>query len=222
MNLTRFAAGQSPPLCRRIQINKLKVSITQGCIVNETNQTTTAYDAMVVPSNQWMSGNAAPSTWWFNGRINVDGKIRETCGNELIQIIQQMKSETQLQPNQTFLPPGTVRITAAPNLNLQHLIHTVGPSTTSTSKTEEIQLEETYTTCFQTAETLKVHTLLMPAISTGVFRMPFDLCAKAAIRALEKHRTCHLQKINFVLLEKSGAEIFFKEFNKSSWKKDIT
>ena len=166
-------------------------------------------------------------------RPSVDGKIREMCGIELTRSIQQMKQETQFTKptKETFLPPGTVRTTPAPRLNVQHLLHTVGPScqtisttsttsTTSTLKKEEKQLEETYARCLQVAETLDVRSLLVPAISTGVFRMPFPLSAQAAIRAIEQHpqSTCGtLQNINFVVLEHSGAALFANEFN-SAWK----
>ena len=201
----------------QIPSNKLQVSITYNCIVNETNQTATAYDALVVPSNQWMSGNANKTAWWFNGRLNVDGKVREASGIELTQLIQQMKRDTPLKANQLFLPPGTVRVTTAPNLKIHHLLHTVGPSTTSTSKSDESELERTYTTCLAVAESLHVQSLLMPAISTGVFRMPFELSARAAIRALEKVPPKSRQmRINFVLLERAGAGIFADEFN-TTW-----
>ena len=218
----------------QIPSNKLQVSVTYDCIAKELNNRTTSYDALVIPSNQWMSGNANQNTWWFSGRSNVDGKIREMCGIELTRIIQQMKQETHFtKPTKetSFLPPGTVRTTPAPHLNVQYLLHTVGPScqtssttsttaTTLTLKKEEKQLEETYARCLQVAENLDVRSLLVPAISTGVFRMPFPLSAQAAIRAIEQHpqSTCGtLQNINFVVLEHSGAALFANEFD-SAWK----
>lgn len=218
---------------------RCRVRVAHDCIVDRAAAAADAADApgaagdgaaaaaLVVPSNQHMCGNANHTAWWFSGRRNVDGKVREACGEELREEIRRMKAawkETTAAAAgaTTFLPPGKVRTTSAPHLDgVAHLLHVVGPSTAATSATASRQLETTYRRCLEMAAgDLNMKTLFVPALCTGVFRMPFATSAEAAVRAVdgflsdeEEGDGCGLREINFVLLEGTGAADFADVFH---------
>ncbi|XP_035682828.1 protein mono-ADP-ribosyltransferase PARP9-like [Branchiostoma floridae] len=71
-------------------------------------------------------------------------------------------------------------------LPCDHIIHTVGPVFQSRhpSRTEEELKETTFKVLTSAAVDLKAQSIALPAISSGTFRVPKDMCARAMLAGI--------------------------------------
>ena len=213
----------------KVVTNGLRARVHFGCILEAASRvgggarsdpgaSLCAGIGLVVPSNRHMCGNANKTAWFFSGRKNVDGRVREVCGPELAREVQQAKSRADTPEGGAFLEPGAVRVTSAPNLRcISKLLHVVGPSSSRRDTGAVLgQLERVYSGALLKGDALGLRALFVPAISTGVLRVPFEVSAKAATDALLRHPPDGtIKEVHLVLLENQGAVAFANQFHEA-------
>lgn len=105
-------------------------------------------------------------------------------------------------------------VTSAGNLPCKMVIHAVGPVW---GEGDEIaKLQETLEGIFYTAETLKVQSLSIPAISTGIFGFPVELAAPMFYQSIQEYLTATpgsgIKLIRITIIDTPTLEIFEKYF----------
>jgi len=108
------------------------------------------------------------------------------------------------------LAAGQAVATGAGELPAKYVIHTVGPVWQGGQQGEAQALSSCYRECVRVADTLKLHSLAFPAISTGIFGYPMEQAAWVAVPILvESLRSAkHVVLISIILFEKSALDIF--------------
>lgn len=85
------------------------------------------------------------------------------------------------------LRPGDAVITGAADLPCKFVIHAVGPRFSDTDKTTSVsRLKLAVRESLRQAEVAKCSTVALPAISSGVFGFPLELCAEAIAKTLRE------------------------------------
>ncbi len=145
--------------------------------------------------------NAADSYLKHGGGIalkikNKAGSKLEEEGNEIVK---------KLGPIKT----GSAVITTAGNLPFKGVIHVVGP--VFGEGDEEEKLKNGLKEAFLIASDKKFSSLSFPAVSSGIFAVPLDICAKSYLQAVlefsKENPKSTLKLIRLVLFTK---EIFEK------------
>ncbi|KAG9335533.1 hypothetical protein JZ751_004560 [Albula glossodonta] len=86
------------------------------------------------------------------------------------------------------LRPGDAAITEAGRLPCKHVIHAVGPRYSSASHAKCIQLlSRAVAESLALAERHRCTSIALPAISSGIFGFPLELCAKTIAKAVRDH-----------------------------------
>jgi O-acetyl-ADP-ribose deacetylase len=80
------------------------------------------------------------------------------------------------------IPTGEAVVTTAGRLPFMGVIHAVGPR--QGEGDEEAKLEKALRAAFRCAEERGWDSLSFPAISSGIFAVPLDVCARAYVRAV--------------------------------------
>ncbi len=83
------------------------------------------------------------------------------------------------------IPTGGAYATTAGNLPFKAVIHAVGPRKGDGDEEEKIVMA--LHASFRNAEILGCKSLSFPAISSGIFAVPHDVCARAYIRAVREY-----------------------------------
>ena len=109
---------------------------------------------------------------------------------------------------------GECAVTSAGSLPAKYVIHAVGPVWGEGN--EEVKLRSAVYHSLQKAGELKLESISLPAISSGIFGYPKELCARnlfhTTIEYLEKNPATSLRKIRFCLLDAVSLNIFMNEF----------
>ena len=100
------------------------------------------------------------------------------------------------------IPVGEAVVTTAGRSGFQGVIHTVGPR--QGEGDEEAKLTRAVASALGCADLRGWRTVSMPAISSGIYSVPLDICARAYIAGVRKHLTDHptssLQQIRLCVL----------------------
>jgi O-acetyl-ADP-ribose deacetylase len=100
------------------------------------------------------------------------------------------------------VPVGGAVVTTAGRLKFQGVIHAVGPRWGEGD--EEAKLTRAVSSALLQAHEHGWRTLSLPAISSGIFAVPFELCARAYLAGVAKHLTDHpnttVQEVRLCLL----------------------
>ena len=72
------------------------------------------------------------------------------------------------------------------SLPCKKIIHAVGPRWNGGRKDEVLSLERCIESCFEQMAELKLSSIVIPPISTGIFMFPLDLAAKTIIKTILK------------------------------------
>ncbi len=114
-----------------------------------------------------------------NGRLahggGVAGILARAAGPGL-----QEESDRLVRARGT-LPTGSAVMTGAGALAFKGIVHAIGPR--QGEGDEETLLVRALTAAFEQADTAGWHSLSFPAVSSGIFSVPLDVCARAYLRA---------------------------------------
>lgn len=105
----------------------------------------------------------------------------------------------------------------AGNLPCRKIIHAVGPRWKGGRQNEEYSLYFTIYNVLSIAEKENVGSVALPAISTGIFGVPEDICARASMKAVrdycQANPTSNIHTVRFVLFTQSVVDTFLDFFD---------
>ena len=122
--------------------------------------------------------NAANSSLMGGG--GVDGAIHRGGGPAILQECKQIRASRYPDG----LPTGEAVATTAGNLNVEQVIHTVGPVWHGGNSGEAEKLAGCYRRSLEEAAKLGLKDIAFPAISTGIYRYPKQKAAAVAFAAV--------------------------------------
>jgi O-acetyl-ADP-ribose deacetylase (regulator of RNase III) len=129
----------------------------------------------------------------------VAGIISRAAGPELDRV-----SSLLIKKN-GLLPTGSAVVTTAGKLPFKGVIHAVGPRYGEGD--EEAKLLRALQAAFGLAEQ-RGWSLAFPAVSSGIFAVPVDICARAYVKAV---RACALSKVRLCLRDQPVIDAVLKE-----------
>jgi len=115
---------------------------------------------------------------------------------------------------------GKAVITGAGNLKCKYIIHAVGPIYTDGNENELELLAKAVRKSLHLADTIipPVSSISIPAISSGSFGFPKDLCAHILFETIMKYavdaRISHLQYIRLINIDDPTVKVFYDELQK--------
>jgi O-acetyl-ADP-ribose deacetylase (regulator of RNase III) len=130
----------------------------------------------------------------------------------------------QLESDQWIKQHGLVdhsnpAVTGSGTLPCQTVFHAVGPIWGSGD--EESKLHLAIQGCLQKMDTMKLHSIAYPAISTGIFSFPIELAAKIFIQTIQQYAVdnplTRIQEIRMVLFDHSTLELFLNTCSVYPW-----
>ena len=143
--------------------------------------------------------NAANSSLLGGG--GVDGAIHRAAGPALLDACRDVRAR------QGKCRTGEAVITPAGNLRAKHVVHTVGPVWRGGDSGEEAQLGSCYTQSMRLAHEHGAQSIAFPAISTGIYRFPFERAGAIALEAVLAN--LHgMARVTFVLFGERDYETF--------------
>lgn len=131
----------------------------------------------------------------------VAGIISRAAGPEL-----QRESDFLIQ-QQGPLPAGAAVVTTAGRLPFKGVIHAVGPR--QGEGDEEDKLFRALVSAFACAKERGWSSVSFPAVSSGIFAVPLDVCARAYLKAL---RASPLSKVRLCLRDQPVIDAVLKEW----------
>jgi O-acetyl-ADP-ribose deacetylase len=169
----------------KVQFGVCRVELVIGDITEQK------VDAIVNAANQKLAGGGG-----------VDGAIHRAGGASL------MRETTELYP--AGCPTGSAVATSAGNLRAKYVFHAVGPWWNGGNRGERDLLKSAYVRCLELAVELALGSIAFPAISTGVYRYPFDLAAEDSLSATRDFLLEHQQPglARFVLFNEGAYGAF--------------
>jgi O-acetyl-ADP-ribose deacetylase len=133
----------------------------------------------------------------------VAGIIARAAGPEL-----QKESDLLVQKQGPF-PTGSAVVTTAGRLPFKGVIHAVGPR--QGEGDEEAKLFQALTSSFARARERGWTSISFPAVSSGIFAVPLDVCARAYVRAM---RASPLSKVRLCLRDQPVIDAVLRELGK--------
>jgi O-acetyl-ADP-ribose deacetylase (regulator of RNase III) len=116
------------------------------------------------------------------------------------------------------VPAGQVAITTAGDLPCQYVIHAVGPVWHGGGEQEDELLRQAVWNSLIAADSRKLASIALPAISSGIFGFPKDRCARilvqTAVDFCEAHPASSVTDIRFVNKDDATAKLFVDEVEK--------
>jgi putative ATPase len=109
--------------------------------------------------------------------------------------------------NRGPIPTGSAVVTTAGKLPFKGVIHAVGPRYGEGD--EEEKLFSALMSAFHEAKQRGWNSLSFPAVSSGIFAVPLDVCARAYLRA---GRAAPLGKVRLCLRDQPVIDAVLKEF----------
>lgn len=90
-----------------------------------------------------------------------------------------------------MIPTGDAVLTTAGRLPFRAVVHAVGPRLGEGD--EEAKLVRALRSAFERASERGLASVSFPAVSSGIFAVPLDVCARAYVRAVREHVAEHPQ-----------------------------
>ena len=178
----------------------VKVSVYQGDITKETA------DVIVNPANENLSHDGGAA-----------GAIVKAGGKS----IQDESDKFMRKRHYQSLTPGEVALTKAGNLPCNLIIHVVGPRWSSYyfKNSAKNDLYNAVYNCLTSASNYAAKSISIPAVSSGIFGVPVDICAEVLFTAVTKFlesasKTTPLKEIRFVNIDKKTTQVFAQEMEK--------
>ncbi len=114
------------------------------------------------------------------------------------------------------VPMGSAALTGAGSLPAKYVIHAVGPVWGTGD--EEHKLASAIVSALSIADVQRVESIAFPAISSGIFGFPKELCAKVFFdtiwRYFREHPESSVRKVRLTNIDKLTADIFLREAKK--------
>ncbi|MCX5397769.1 O-acetyl-ADP-ribose deacetylase [Streptomyces sp. NBC_00102] len=145
--------------------------------------------------------NAANSSLLGGG--GVDGAIHRKGGPEILDACRDLRASQYGRG----LPTGQAVATTAGRLHADHVIHTVGPVWTEEEDRSEL-LVSCYRESLRVAAELGAHSVVFPAISTGIYGWPMDDGARLALRTVHEEARLPVAEVRFVLFDEGAYDCF--------------
>lgn len=133
----------------------------------------------------------------------VAGIIARAAGPAL-----QEESDLLLQTH-GFFPTGSAVVTTAGKLPFKGVIHAVGPRLGEGD--EEKKLVQALSSAFSLAREKGWEAVSFPAVSSGIFAVPLEICARAYLAAV---RRAPLGKVRLCLRDQPVIDAVMKELSK--------
>lgn len=169
--------------------------------VVEGDLTRERVDAVVNAANGWLAHGGG-----------VAGAILRRAGLDL-----QLESDAWVDRHGE-IPDGGVAHTTAGMLPCKRVIHAVGPVWKGGNRGEEEALRRAVTNALSLAAELGHGDLAMPAISSGIFGFPKELCATvmldAALAWCAKNPGSSLREVRFTNIDAPTVAVFLDAFRK--------
>ena len=179
----------------------VKISVYEGDICKENT------DAIVNSANEQLKHNAG-----------LPRAIVKAGGKSI-----QDKSDEIMKQRFSSLQPGDVVVTSAGNLPCKFIVHAVGPRWANYSHyqkdTAKGVLSNVVLNSLKVASQFGATSISMPAISSGIFGVPLEICAEVLFAAathfaMTAPSTNTLKDIRFVNIDKKATQKFAQEMNK--------
>ena len=142
-----------------------------------------------------------------NGRLahggGVAGVISRAAGPAL-----QAESDALVRKHGPF-PTGSAVVTTAGKLPFKGVIHAVGPRYGEGD--EGAKLVQALSSAFQEANRRGWKSVSFPAVSSGIFAVPLDICARAYLKAA---RASPLGKVRLCLRDQPVIDAVLKEIKR--------
>ena len=115
-------------------------------------------------------------------------------------------------------PTGKAVITTGGNLNIKHVIHTVGPVYSGGRGNEAELLESAYKESLKLASSKGLKSIAFPSISTGAYGYPLSEAANIALKTVIDYLkvNTHIKLVRFVLFGRQTYEEYEKALKKIS------
>jgi O-acetyl-ADP-ribose deacetylase len=133
----------------------------------------------------------------------VAGIIARAAGPEL-----QKESDLLVQQHGPF-PTGSAVVTTAGKLPFKGVIHAVGPR--QGEGNEQAKLYQALMSAFSVAAEKGWSSVSFPAVSSGIFAVPLDVCARAYVKAA---RASRLRNVRLCLRDQPVIDAVLKELSK--------
>jgi len=133
----------------------------------------------------------------------VAGIISRAAGPEL-----QAESDRLVRSHGPF-PSGSAVVTTAGRLPFKGVIHAVGPRLGEGD--EEAKLVAALNHAFERARERGWNSVSFPAVSSGIFAVPLEVCARAYVKAM---RASSLSKVRLCLRDQPVIDAVLKELSK--------
>ena len=197
-------SGEMHRVERKVNLEKVipgnvKISVYQGDITEER------VEAIVNAANEWLSHAAGVA-----GAIISKG--RHVIDRESSDIIKTRGS----------VKVGEAVHTSSGNLPCKYVIHAVGPEwrKDGAKKCRKL-LRAACLNSLSVAEELEVESIALPAISSGIYGMPKEVCAEVMFDAVEEYSTQLVPQqgfavtdVRFVNIDDATVKVFREEFVK--------
>jgi O-acetyl-ADP-ribose deacetylase (regulator of RNase III) len=142
-----------------------------------------------------------------NGHLAHGGGVAGIISSAAGPAVQQ-ESDSLIRRNGP-LPTGSAAVTGAGRLPFKGVIHAVGPRQGEGS--EEEKLVQALTAAFESAKERGWNSVAFPAVSSGIFAVPLDVCARAYLRAA---RRSPLSQVRLCLRDQPVIDAVLKELKK--------
>jgi O-acetyl-ADP-ribose deacetylase (regulator of RNase III) len=133
----------------------------------------------------------------------VAGIISRAAGPEL-----DRESRSLIEKHGPF-PTGAAVVTTAGKLPFKGVIHAVGPR--QGEGDEETKLFQAHTSAYEEARKRGWTSVSFPAVSSGIFAVPLDVCARAYLKAA---RASPISKVRLCLRDQPVIDAVLKELGK--------
>ncbi|MCY0859628.1 MAG: ADP-ribose-binding protein, partial [Sulfolobaceae archaeon] len=110
------------------------------------------------------------------------------------------------------VPVGDVAVTSAGKLKAKYVIHAVGPRY---GVEGEDKLESAVLKSLQKAEELNLTSIALPAISTGIYGYPYEICARIMAKVLKDYKPKTLKRAIVCLYNQEAYDVFKKIFDET-------
>ena len=142
-----------------------------------------------------------------NGHLAHGGGVAGIIARAAGQALQ--RESNDIVNNRGPIPTGSAVVTTAGKLPFKGVIHAVGPRYGEGD--EEAKLFQALVCAFQRAKERGWNSVSFPAVSSGIFAVPLDICARAYLKAA---RASPLGKVRLCLRDQPVIDAVLKEMSR--------